>query len=266
MRDTGGEGGTGVTPAPLSQKRGLWGEGWGSHPCSWLVPCEALCFLSFPSKRLCFTCKQWQWPQLAWPSAASKLAGPRKEGGQSYRMGWGIRVKLGVGVVGHVQNASSFRPLMSCLCPPWESSGGTKTPLFLPPSTLSFSRMNESFRSYSPLCPIIDCDYPNFMLPSLGEEVPWVLVLRTAAMQQGPRGVVLATLFGFERKGWRAERKLTATHMAYKHIPSTNTIQRWGLTWKISERKDALHLYSTKVSFHRQRTNKVFKNFTGHFK
>lgn len=80
MRDTRREGGTGVTPAPLSQKRGLWGEGWGSHPCSWLVPCEAPCFLSLPSVGLCFTCKQWQWPQLAWPSAASKLAGPRKEG------------------------------------------------------------------------------------------------------------------------------------------------------------------------------------------
>lgn len=34
---------------------------------------------------------------------------------------------------GHVQNASSFRPLMSCLCPPWESSGGTKAPLSLAP-------------------------------------------------------------------------------------------------------------------------------------
>lgn len=34
---------------------------------------------------------------------------------------------------GHVQNASSFRPLMSCLCPPWESCGGTKAPLSLAP-------------------------------------------------------------------------------------------------------------------------------------
>lgn len=151
--------------------------------------------------------------------------------------------------MGHVQNASSFMPLMSCLCPPWESSGGTKAPLFLSPSTVSFSRMNESFSSCSPLCPIIDGDYPNFMLPSQCEEVPWVLVLKTAAMQQGPRGVVLATLCGFERKGWRGERKLTATHTAYKHTASTHTKQRWGVTWKISKRRDALHLYFTKVNF-----------------
>lgn len=89
-------------------------------------------------------------------------------------MGGGIRVWRGRGVEGsgHVQNASSFRPLMSCLCPPWESSGGTKAPLSLSPSTVSFSRMNESFRSGSPLCPIIDGDYPDFMLPSQCEEVP----------------------------------------------------------------------------------------------
>lgn len=40
------------------------------------------------------------------------------------------------------------------------------------PSTVSFSGMNESFRSCSPLCPIIDSDYPDFMLPSRSEEVP----------------------------------------------------------------------------------------------
>lgn len=90
MRDTKEKGGTGVTPV----KRGACeGVGWGSHPCSWLVPCEALCFLSLPSEGLCFTCKQWQWPQLAWPSAASKLAWPRKEEGAVVRIGRGIGLR-----------------------------------------------------------------------------------------------------------------------------------------------------------------------------
>ena len=132
----GGERGTGVTPASLSQKWGLRGVGRGSRPSSWLVPCEALRFLCLPSEGLCFACKQWQWPQLAWPSAASKLAAPRKEGGEVGEAG----VSIGMGYKGiaggsrHVLNTSPFRPLMSCLCPPWESSGGTKAPLLLPPS------------------------------------------------------------------------------------------------------------------------------------
>lgn len=87
----GGEGGTGVTPAPLSQKRGRWGEGSGSHPCFWLVPCEARCFLSLPTEGLCFTRKQQQWPQHARPSAASKLAWVRKEG-RGFELEGGIRV------------------------------------------------------------------------------------------------------------------------------------------------------------------------------
>lgn len=86
-RDTEGEGGTGVTPGTSQPKEGPVRGRLRQPSCSWLVPCEALCFLSFPSERLCFTCKQWQWPQLAWPSAASKLAGPRKEGGGS-RIKW----------------------------------------------------------------------------------------------------------------------------------------------------------------------------------
>lgn len=97
--------------------------------------------------------------------------GREKKGGGSIGIGYKGIARRG-GCSGHVQNASSFRPLMSCLCPPWESSGGTKAPLSLSPSTVSFSRMNESFRSCSPLCPIIDGDYPDFMLPSQCEEVP----------------------------------------------------------------------------------------------
>lgn len=172
VRGTLGEKGLRGSHQYFSGRRGAFeGVGRGSHPCSWLVPCEALRFLSFPSEGLCFTCKQWQWPQLAWPSAASKLAEPRKEKEVGVRIGWGRRVALGGS--GYVQNARSFRPLMSCLCPPWESGGGTKAPLFfLSPCTVPFSRMNESFRSCGPLCPIIDCDYPNFMLPSQCEEVP----------------------------------------------------------------------------------------------
>lgn len=85
---------------------------------------------------------------------------------------------------GHVQNASPFRPLMSCLCPPWERSGGTKASHSLPPSLNSlFSRMNESLRSGSQLSSIIDADYPNFMQPSQCEEVPSVLAWRVATMQ-----------------------------------------------------------------------------------
>lgn len=96
--------------------------------------------------------------------------GGRGRGGSKGRGRKGIARREGSG---HVQNASSFRPLMSCLCPPWESSGGTKAPLSLPhPSAVSFSRMNESFRSGGPLCPIIDGDYPDFMQPSQCEEVP----------------------------------------------------------------------------------------------
>lgn len=120
-------------------------------------------------------------------SHANSGSGPNSPG-QALHPSWQGREKKGGGVQmgggckgiargggegsGHVQNASSFRPLMSCLCPPWESSGGTKAPLSLSPSTVSFSRMNESFRSGSPLCPIIDGDYPDFMLPSQCEEVP----------------------------------------------------------------------------------------------
>lgn len=137
-RNTRGERGTGVTPAPLSQKRGLWGEGWGSHHSFWLVPCEALCFLPLGFEGLCFTRKQWQWPQLAQPSAASKLAAARKDAG----VGGGSDERESKAIVRgseHVQNARSFRPLMLCLCPPWESGGGTEAPLSCPPPPFTAS-------------------------------------------------------------------------------------------------------------------------------
>lgn len=87
---------------------------------------------------------------------------------------------------------------------------------FLPPSTLHclfffFARMNESFRSGSPLFSVIDSDYPNFMEPSQSEEVPWVLPLRTTAMQQGPRLVALATLW-FTEKGDEAHSHTHTSH------------------------------------------------------
>lgn len=90
----------------------------------------------------------------------------------------------------------------------WRDQGA---PFLFPLHSLFFQ--NEwIFQKLHPLCPIIDSDYPNFMLPSQCEEVPWVLALSASAMQQGPQGVVLATLHGFERKGWREERKLKDTH------------------------------------------------------
>lgn len=99
VRGTLGEKGLRGSDQYFSGRRGAFeGVGRGSHPCSWLVPCEALRFLSFPSEGLCFTCKQWQWPQLAWPSTASKLAEPRKEKEVGVRIGWGRRVGLGGGV------------------------------------------------------------------------------------------------------------------------------------------------------------------------
>lgn len=98
VRGTLGEKGLRGSDQYFSGRRGAFeGVGRGSHPCSWLVPCEALRFLSFPSEGLCFTCKQWQWPQLAWPSTASKLAEPRKEKEVGVRIGWGRRVGLGGG-------------------------------------------------------------------------------------------------------------------------------------------------------------------------
>lgn len=73
----------------------------------------------------------------------------QRDGVQGYGLGkreWACPPKM----------PASFKPLMSRLCPPWESSGGTKAPLSLPthhlPSTVSlFFRMNESFRSRGPL-------------------------------------------------------------------------------------------------------------------
>ena len=50
---------------------------------------------------------------------------------------------VGREVSGHVQNASSFGALMSCLCPPWESSGGTKAPLSPPPTLHSLFFQDE---------------------------------------------------------------------------------------------------------------------------
>lgn len=109
-RDTRGEGGTGVTPAPLSQKRGLLRGRQRQHPCSWLVPCEALCFLSLPSEGLCFTRKQWQWPQLVRAKRCIQTGRgeKRREGGSNGRGCKGI-ARGGREGSGHVQNASSFR-------------------------------------------------------------------------------------------------------------------------------------------------------------
>lgn len=152
----------------FSGRRGAFeGVGRGNHPCSWLIPCEALRFLSFPSERLCFTCKQWQWPQLAWPSAASKLAEPRKEkeGGWGVRIGKGRRAELG-GVGMSRMPVLSGHWCHACAHRGRAVERPRHPPFFLSPYTVSFSRMNESFRSCVSLCPIIDCDYPNFMLPS----------------------------------------------------------------------------------------------------
>lgn len=79
--------------------------------------------------------------------------GERRKGGGGCSNGGYKAIASGEG---SVQNTSPFRPLMSCLGPPWESSEGPRRP-FLPPSpppastTDSFSRMNESFTSGSPL-------------------------------------------------------------------------------------------------------------------
>lgn len=72
-----------------------------------------------------------------------------------------------------------------------------------------------------------------------------MLALRTAAMQQGPRGVVLATLCGLERRD-EGER-------GSSHTPS---IQRWDTAWKIIRRTDTSTSLK-KMSFHQQRSNAV---------
>ena len=104
---------------------------------------------------------------------------------------------------------------------------GPRRPFLPPPTTLPptlhslFFQDEWIFQKRRPLCPIIDSDYPDFMLPSQCEEVPRVLALRANAMQQGPRGVVLATLCGLVRGGWRGgKRKLMPhTHTHPAHTP-----------------------------------------------
>lgn len=247
VRDTLGERGPGVTPAPLSQKRGRWREGWGGHPCSWLLPCEALLL---PLSSFTGALFHMQTVAVA-PTCLAKSCiqtgrewGKREEG--VALTGWGARVWLGEEGVGMSPKMPvSFKPLMSRLCPPWESSRGTKAPLFLPthhlPSAVSlFSGWMNLSEAAAHCGGIIDGDYPNFMLPSHCEEVPWVLVLRAAAMQQQPRGVVVATLCGPERKGWRGKRKLAATHAAYKHTASTHGPYKGRVWLEILAEKESL--------------------------
>lgn len=183
-RDARGEGGTGVTPASFSQKRGLrWGR--LRQPSLLLAGTmwSSLLPLS-PSEGLCFTRKQQRWPLLAWPSAPSKLAAARK----GERLGWGWRESKVIVRKGGVMDMSRMPVLSGHWCHACAHRGraaeGPRHPILCSPSLHSlFSRMNESLKSGSPLSPIIDADYPNFMQPSQCEEVPWVLALRTTAMQ-----------------------------------------------------------------------------------
>lgn len=142
---TGGRGG-GVTPAPLSKKGASEGEAEAAIPAlGWYhvkLSASSLFLLR------------------GFVSHANSSSGPNSSG-QALHPNWhrlekkggrGLELEEYMGIEGgersgHVQNTSSFSPLMSCLCPPWESSEGTKAPLFSSPSTVSFSRMNESFRS-----------------------------------------------------------------------------------------------------------------------
>lgn len=244
VRDTLGERGPGVTPAPLSQKRGPV-KGRPRWPSLLLAATmwSSLASSLFLHRGFVSHANSGSGPNLPGQALHPNWQGPRKGGGGVAPTGWGIRVWLGEEGVGMSPKMPvSFRPLMSCLCPPWESSGGTKAPLSLPPrhlpSTVSlFSGWMNLSEAAAHCGGIIDGDYPNFMLPSQCEEVPWVLVLRAAAMQQRPRGVVLATLCGPERKGWRGRRKLAATHAAYKHTASTHGPYKGGVWLEILAEK-----------------------------
>lgn len=236
-----------VTPAPFSEKRGP-AKGRQRRPSLLLAATmwSSLASSLFLHRAFVSDANSGSGPNLPGQALHPNWQGARKERGGVAPMGLGARLWLweeGVGM-SHKMPVS-FKPLMSRLCPPWESSGGTKAPLSLPthhlPSTVSlFSGWMKLSEAAAHCGGIIDGDYPNFMLPSHCEEVPWVLVLRAEAMQQRPRGVVVATLCGPERKGWREKRKLAATHAAYKHTVSTHGPYKGGVWLEILAVKESL--------------------------
>lgn len=244
VRDTLGERGPRVTPAPLSQKRGPV-KGRPRRPSLLLAATmwSSLASSRFLHRGFVSHANSGSGPNLPGQALHPNWQGARKERGGVAPTGWGARVWLGEEGVGMSPKMPvSFKPLMSRLCPPWESSGGTKAPLSLPshhlPSALSFFRMNESFRSRGPLW-----GHNRRRLSQFYAAFP----LRGGSLSAGieGRGDAAATTRGCRSNTlWSWEKGMKGKEEACSHTRSiqTHSLHSWpvqwrGVTWNISRER-----------------------------